>query len=131
MIEVYFISKKNDKLRGFVDNRVFLNKNKKIGNRGCHVDYNTVYFQNSRPIMKLTENGQIIDMESGEQLGYINNFQIYDSEGQPYYQLSKKDGIVYLLFDENKPWMRLIGNLAQFEEITFLGFCFYFLDIFC
>jgi len=129
MIEVYFISKKKDKLRGFVDNREFLNKKKKKGNWACHVDHDTVYFENIKPIMKLTEKGNIIDLESGERLGYIKNFQIYDYAG-PYYRLSKKEGIVYEC-DDNKPWMRLIGDLSQFDEITFLGFCFYFLTIFC
>ena len=100
------------------------------------MDLDALYSHSITPFMQLMENGDIINLESniayerGEKLGYLSNFKISDSLDEPYYRLSKEEGIVYFYSIEDIiPCLRLVGDLTNVDEIVFLGLCFYFLDI--
>ena len=126
MIEVYIEKKKGKKkLKGYIDDkRRFLTSRHRLM---AYIRDEKVYFH-TKPILYIDENDGLNDYERGT-LGYIRDFKIYNSEGQLYYLLSKKTGEVRdyrgnLIFE-------LRGSLELIDKITFLGFCFAFLDLFC
>lgn len=126
MIEVYLEKKKGKKkLKGYIDDkRRFLNPRHKLM---AYIKDDRVYFRN-KPVFYIDENDGINVYERGI-LGYIHDFKISNSDGQLYYFFNKETGEVRdyrgdLIFE-------LRGSLELIDKITFLGFCFAFLDLFC
>jgi len=76
----------------------------------------------------MDEDDGIYDYERGK-LGFMEDFKIYDSKDRLYYVLCKEDSEVR--GHKGNKLFELKGTLEIFDNITFLGFCFAFLDIFC
>lgn len=127
MIEVYYEKKKDkEKLKGYIDdNRQFLTSRK---NLMAYIKDKTVYFWNNKLVFYLDENDGIIDYE-GTSLGYMSEYRIFNSKKQLYYLFIRETGEVKDY--AGKLLFKLRGSLDMIDKITFLGFCFAFLDLFC
>lgn len=128
MIEVYWINRKKqeEKLHGYIESKQFLDKKRKPR---AYVESKTFYFRQDRPAMTLDDKNIIVDSKTGEKLGYLKDFKIYDLDNSLWYELSKETGEV--LDYDGLVVFKLKGNLDKLDEITFLGFCGHFLEVFC
>lgn len=128
MIEVYFIKKKGLSLKGYLnEQKQVLTKSRKVQS---YVKGNKVYFWNHEIIYTLNDNA--IMRPDGEIEGYLSNMEISNYDGSPYIRLNHQTGEVEVVQFENlqyKPCFLLKGDLTQVDDMLFLAFCFWFLDL--
>ena len=129
MIEVYYIKKKGLRLKGYLnDQRQVLTKKKKVQ---AYVKENKIFFWTHDLIFTLNDN--IIMRPDGEIEGYISNAQISNYDGSPYIRFNRLNGEVEVVMDLHplhyKPFFLLKGDLKQVDDLNFLAFCFWFLDL--
>ena len=125
IIEVIYVNRRNkkEKLKGYIDGNRFLSKRKKL--KG-YVEGDRCY--NSMQQCLIVDDDNIIKWEDGTKKGFIKDFKIYNFNNYLYYELLKNERKI--LVNDRYWFFKLNGNLDKLDEITFVGFCLAFEDLF-
>ena len=127
MIDVFSINRKGKlKLKGHIDDdKQFTGKSGKLR---AYIQGNAVHFWNRELVYYLDDDNQIVDEKRGV-LGYMKELELYSPKNQLDFLYDKNNGEVK---DYNGISIFLFkGDIESMDNITFLGFCFAFLDLFC
>ena len=128
MIEIYKKGKKKDKIEGFVDEKRYLTRKKKL----CgYLEENIAKDKNGYPLLVLYPDGKITNNEDFEyrELGYIKEGRIYSLDNTPIFSLLKDNREIHAHLNEEIYYLRG-DNIDKLNDSDFFGIVAIFFDLF-
>ena len=122
MIEIY---NDKDKLEGFIEGKQYFNKKKKkIG----LIEKNMFKDKSGYTLLYLLDNGDI-DGNEGENLGYIENGNIFSSADERLiFEILREKGEIYN--SNGDKVLHLKGDFNDLEDLDYFGIVGQFLELF-